>query len=214
MALARNEDELTQDVQQGTLMHFHRRSNHSNYDTIYCMSNDSAHGKHITDETRATCLACAQGNQTKNPQSRKALAKTCRSMSSEDSFALHWRVPWLLATDSTVVMWLICWASQKLLPSFFLQIANTLRLKVLTLHGFFKRQFKFRIHVLRKDGGGDYCTLDLFCKDTGIVRHFGQTKSQSRNGKVDRMHRTIMNMVWRMVFACVLPLSFWDDASK
>jgi hypothetical protein len=28
------------------------------------------------------------------------------------------------------------------------------------------------------------------------------------------MHRTIMNMVRSMVFACGLPLSFWGDAAE
>jgi hypothetical protein len=28
------------------------------------------------------------------------------------------------------------------------------------------------------------------------------------------MHRTIMNMVWSMIFACGIPLSFWGDAAE
>ena len=70
---------------------------------------------------------------------------------------------------------------------------------------FFKRQFNCRIHVLRTDGGGGYKTLDLFCKDTGIARQVSEPRNQASNGKADRMHRTIMNMVRSMLFACGLP---------
>ena len=36
--LAQNEVEMVQDVQQGSLMHFHRRLGHLNYDTIIRMA--------------------------------------------------------------------------------------------------------------------------------------------------------------------------------
>ncbi|KAG3023800.1 hypothetical protein PC121_g24794 [Phytophthora cactorum] len=60
---------------------------------------------------------------------------------------------------------------------------------------FFERQFNCRIHVLRTDGGGEYKTLDLFCKNTGIARQVSEQRNQASNGKAKRMHRTIMNMV-------------------
>ncbi|KAG3197022.1 hypothetical protein PC129_g24583 [Phytophthora cactorum] len=52
-------------------MHFHRRLGHLNYDTITRMAKKPASGVALTDEVRANCLACAQGKQTKNKQSRK-----------------------------------------------------------------------------------------------------------------------------------------------
>ena len=79
---------------------------------------------------------------------------------------------------------------------------------------FFERQFNCRIHVLRTDGGGEYRTLDLFSKDTGIARQISEPRNQASNGKAERMHRTIMGMVRSMVFACGLPLSFWGDAAE
>ena len=79
---------------------------------------------------------------------------------------------------------------------------------------FFERQFNCRIHVSRTDGGGEYKTLDLFCKDAVIARQVSKPRNQASNGKAERMRRTIMNMVRSMIFACGLPLNFWGDAAE
>ena len=67
---------------------------------------------------------------------------------------------------------------------------------------------------MRTDGGGGYRTLGLFCKDTGIARQVSEPRIQASNGLEERMHRTIMNMVRSMLFACGLPLSFWGDSAE
>jgi hypothetical protein len=77
---------------------------------------------------------------------------------------------------------------------------------------FFEKRFDCRIHVLRTDSGGEYQNVDLFCKNTGVVRQRSEANNQASNGKAERMHRTIMNMARCMIFACGLPLSFWGDA--
>lgn len=52
-------------------MHFHRRSAHLNYDTIIQIAQHPDSGILLTDQIRTNCLACAQGKETKNAQSRK-----------------------------------------------------------------------------------------------------------------------------------------------
>lgn len=79
---------------------------------------------------------------------------------------------------------------------------------------FFERQFHCRLHVLRTDGGGEYQTLDLFCKENGIARQISEPRNQASNGKDERMHHTIMNMVWCMTYGCSLPLMLWGDAAE
>ena len=69
--LAQHEEDVGQDVEKGSLIHFHKRLANFKYDTITKMAKDPASGIQLTDELRANCLACAQGKQTKNPQSRK-----------------------------------------------------------------------------------------------------------------------------------------------
>ena len=43
----------------------------------------------------------------------------------------------------------------------------------------FEREFNCRIHVLRTDGGGEYKTLDMFCKDTGVSRQVSEARNQA-----------------------------------
>lgn len=69
--LAKNEAEVSQDAQEGTVMHFYRRLRHLNYETIIRMAKDPASGISLADLKRENCLAYAQGKQTKNQQSRK-----------------------------------------------------------------------------------------------------------------------------------------------
>ena len=69
---------------------------------------------------------------------------------------------------------------------------------------FFAWQFDCR----RTDRGGEYQTLDLFCKENGIARQISESRNQASNGKADRMHHTIMNMVRCMIYDCGLSLCF------
>lgn len=79
---------------------------------------------------------------------------------------------------------------------------------------FLERQFNCGIQVLRTDGGGEYRTLDRFCKETGIAHQISEARNHSSNGKEERIHHTIINSVPSMRYAFRLPLHFWcDDAS-
>lgn len=74
-------------------------------------------------------------------------------------------------------------------------------------------QLNCRIHVLYTHGEGEYRAPDLFCDETGIARELGEPRNQARNGKYERMHLIIMDLVRSMVFPCGLPLRFWGDAA-
>ena len=71
MATIEPSEESNQDVHEDTLMNFHRRLGHLNYDAILRLAKDPSSGLKITDDTRQNCLTCAQGKQTKNKQSQK-----------------------------------------------------------------------------------------------------------------------------------------------
>jgi len=70
-ALAEARECVGSDVQVGTLMQFHRRLGHLNYDTIVKIAKDPASGIALTDHKRDNRLICAQGKQTKNAQSHE-----------------------------------------------------------------------------------------------------------------------------------------------
>jgi hypothetical protein len=56
------------DVQEGTLLDFHRRFGHLAFDTIKRMAQDPRSGIRITDRRRANCLTCAEGKASKSRQ--------------------------------------------------------------------------------------------------------------------------------------------------
>ncbi|GMF36918.1 unnamed protein product [Phytophthora fragariaefolia] len=76
----------------------------------------------------------------------------------------------------------------------------------------FEKEFGCSVHILRTGGGGEYRNVDLFCKENGITRQVSEVSNQAANGKAERMHRTVLNMVRCMIFGSGLPLSFWGDA--
>ena len=78
----------------------------------------------------------------------------------------------------------------------------------------FQRQFNCRTHVLRTEGGGDYKPLYVFCKKAGVSRQVRERGNQTSNGKAERMHRNITDMVRRMVFASMFILTYWGDAAE
>jgi hypothetical protein len=60
---------------EGTLMDFHLRLGHLNFDKIIAIAKKPGPGIKITDDTRTNCVACAEGKQTKNNQSKKDSGK-------------------------------------------------------------------------------------------------------------------------------------------
>ncbi|CAI5709712.1 unnamed protein product [Peronospora destructor] len=79
---------------------------------------------------------------------------------------------------------------------------------------YFEKRFNCKIHCLRTDGGGEYKVVDPFCKNTGVRRQVPEADNRASNGKAERMHQTVMNMVRSMIFGSGLPLNFWGDAAE
>lgn len=63
--------EHNKDVQHGSLLQLYHRLGDLCYDTIIKIDRDPASGIKLTDTRRTNCLACPQGKETKNVQSRK-----------------------------------------------------------------------------------------------------------------------------------------------
>lgn len=76
-----------------------------------------------------------------------------------------------------------------------------------------KKRFKCKVHCLHTDGGAKYKVVDFFCKRSGVGRQVSEAENQDSNGKAERMHQTMMDMVPSMVFGFGLPLKFWVDAA-
>uniref|UniRef100_A0AAV1UJ54 Uncharacterized protein n=1 Tax=Peronospora matthiolae TaxID=2874970 RepID=A0AAV1UJ54_9STRA len=189
-------NESDSDVLCGTLMDFHRRLGHLCFDTIVKMANDPASCIRLTDSTRQKCLACAQGKQTKGAQSKRDTGANspidaiggviCSDlnghMTPRDRLGNRYMVNFIDHHSSYCRIFLAKWKDAAA-SKFKLFMAN------------FEREINCKVHVLRTDGGGEYKTLDIFCSSEGVSRQVSEAKNQASNGKAERMHRTVMNMV-------------------
>ena len=59
------------DIHEDTLMNFHSRLGHLNYDAIEKLAAQPGSGIKLTDHKRMQCITCAEGKQTRNAQSKK-----------------------------------------------------------------------------------------------------------------------------------------------
>ena len=75
-ALVQHVEDVGQDVQKGSLMHFHKRLAHFNYDTMIWMAKDPASGIQLTDELRANS---PKGNKPRTLSLERILEETHRS---------------------------------------------------------------------------------------------------------------------------------------
>ncbi|TYZ63707.1 hypothetical protein PybrP1_004042 [[Pythium] brassicae (nom. inval.)] len=76
----------------------------------------------------------------------------------------------------------------------------------------FEKRFNCRAHLFRTDGGREYPNVDLFCKRTSVVRQVIEPAEQASNGKAERMHRTVMNILRCMIFGSGIALTYWSGA--
>ena len=141
-------------------MHFHRGLAHLDFDTILRMAKDPAFVIQLTDETRANCLDCAQGKQSKNQQSRLDTGKNtpidciggiiCSDlkglMTPRDRFGNSYMVYFVSHCTN---FWRLFLAKSK----------DVAVQKFKPFMAFIERHFDSRMHVLRTDGGEEYRTL-------------------------------------------------------
>ncbi|OWZ21675.1 Rve-domain-containing hypothetical protein [Phytophthora megakarya] len=175
-------------------MQFHRRLGHLNYDTMAKFAKDPASGIARTDHKRINCLACTQSKQTKNAQSRKDTGanspinvirgKICSELKGpvapRDRLGNHYQVNFIDHQTN------YC----------FIFLAKTKDMAAL--------KFKHFMAIFKRRSTSEYEPLDLFCEQTVVARQISGPRNQASNGKAERMHRSIMNRVRSMVFACRL----------
>ncbi|GMF57079.1 unnamed protein product [Phytophthora fragariaefolia] len=202
------------DVHRDTLMGLHQRFGHLGFNTVERIARDPLSGIAITDHTRRVCVTCAEGKQTKRKQSKK----TAGARANRHRGMRHLQ-PLKRASDSARSQ------RKRYLVNFVDHRSNYCRVfaskakdeatrKFRDFLVFFEKRFSCKEHVLRTDGGGEYRTVELFCQQNGVARQVSEASNQASNGKAERMHRTIFNMVRCMIFESGLAPSFWCDAAE
>ncbi|CAI5708769.1 unnamed protein product [Hyaloperonospora brassicae] len=205
--------DVTSDVQEGTLLHFHQRFGHLEFDTIERMARNPASEIRLTSSKRMACVSCMEGKQKRNSQNQ-----------TDSGFnAPIDRVGGVICSDLKGPMTPRDRLGNRYLVNFVDHKSNYCRIFLARTKDvaakqfeaflvFFEKRFNCRIHVLRTDGGGEYTNIDLFCKRTGVTRQVSEAGNQASNGKAKRMHRTVLNLARSMMFACGLTFHFWGDA--
>lgn len=56
--------------------------------------------------------------------------------------------------------------------------------------------------------------MDLFWKEAGVRIQNSEAENQASNGKTERMHRKVMDLVRSMIFGYPLALYFRKDAAE
>ena len=196
-------------------MHFHRCLGHLCFNKIIKMAKDPASAIRLTDMTRQKCLDCAEGKKTNQSQSKRDTGANS-PIDGIGGFNFSDLNGPITPTDRLGNRYMVnfidhrsiyCWL-------FLAKSKDAAALKFNLFMASFEREFNFKVHVLRNVCGGEYNTLNIFCSTTGVSRQVSEARDQASNGKAERMHRTIINMVRSMVFASNLPLYIWGDAAE
>lgn len=194
-------------------MHFHRRLGHLCFDIITKIAKDQTWSVRLADTTRNNCLACSQGKNTKWAQSKKTGTTLPIDvigieiwfdfkglMTYRDRLGIRYQISSIgYRSNHNRLIWP---NSRMSLPSNPSTSSWALMRDLLqdsrTAHG--QRWWIY--------GSGRLLQGDRHLT-SGEWR-----QNQACNGKAERMHHTIMNMMHRMVFTSNLLMSFWGDATE
>jgi hypothetical protein len=202
-------------VQKGTLMSYHLRFGHLNFDYIEKLASDPANGIELTDRVRKNCLTCAEGKQSKAAQPKKDSGTSSPTDVVGAVICSDLKGP-ITPPDKNKNRYMINFVDHKsnYCRVFVAKTKDQAAKKLEHFITFFEKRFNVKVHVLRTDGGGEYKNVELFCQVSGIVRQITEANNSAANGKAERMHRTIMNMVRCMLFGCGLSLGYWGYAAE
>ncbi|OWZ22593.1 LOW QUALITY PROTEIN: hypothetical protein PHMEG_0002670 [Phytophthora megakarya] len=203
--LSKNVADARQNIQRDTLVGFRIRFGHRSYDTIERMAKDAASGIELTDHQRVSCTSCSKGKQTRAEQPKKDTGK----------HAPVDRVGGVICSDLKGPVTPRGGRGNWYLVNFVNHKSNYCRIFLTKTKGqagmhfehfliHFEKLFLCKVHVLRTDGGAKYNNT------AGVTRQKSEVKIQVANGKAERMHRTVMNMLRVRVGT---PLNYWEDAA-
>ena len=196
-----------------SLANLHDRFNHLAYSTILRMARNPAYGIQLLDTAQPACLVCAQGKQTRAPQSRQ----------STDSTGLEDRIGGVICSDIKGPVtprdrfknrYIIIFIDYKTnyLAAFAAPTKNEAVQHFKTFCKEFERTYHATVYTLRTDGGTEYQLLRKFCNDVGIRRQVTEPAHPASNGKAERAIRTLVTMARSNLFGGQMPMKFWSDA--
>ena len=73
------------------------------------------------------------------------------------------------------------------------------------------RQFNKEVKVVRSDNGHEFICLKDYFAEHGIIHQTSCVGTPQQNGRVERKHRHILNVVRALKFQAQLPIEFWGE---
>jgi hypothetical protein len=213
LALHRATQKKDEYLMEGTLMEFHQRLGHLSFERILKMADDPRSGLKITDKTERTCVACAEGKQTKNRQSKKDSGENAPTDRPGGVICGDIKGP-MTPVDRSGNRYFVCFVDfmSNYTRVFLGKNKNHAADRFGHFLAYFERSFNCKIQVFRTDGGAEFKAMDLLCRDLGIQRQKAEPYNQASNGKAERMIRNIMEVARTMLLGSNLTTVFWGDA--
>ncbi|OWZ15197.1 hypothetical protein PHMEG_00011205 [Phytophthora megakarya] len=174
---AHGDNELSPDIQQGTLLDFHKRLGHIHYDAVERLARDPSSEIALTDHKRVNCLTCAEGKQSKGRQSKKDSGTSSPIDRIGGVICSDLKGP-MTPRDRLGNRYMINFVDHKsnYVRVFLAKTKDQAAKKFEHFLVFFEKEFNCKIRVLRTDSGGEYENVDLFCKTTGVARQRSKAK--------------------------------------
>ena len=198
---------------EDSLMGFHLRLGHLNFDTIVKLAKDPRSGIKLTDDRRRVCVACAEGKQTKNNQAKKDSGKHSPIDRIGGVICADNKGP-ITPPDRYGNRYIAVFVDHRssYCRAFLDKTKSGSSDKFGHFMAFFERMNDCRIHILRSDGGKEFRATDLLCERMGIGRQQSEPYNQASNGKAEKTIRKILELARTVLLASNLPISFWGEA--
>ena len=164
----------------------------------------------LTSRVRTSCLTYAEGKQTRANQPNVDLCQSAPMVRIGEVICSVIKGP-ISPRDRNSNIYMINFIGHKTNYCRVFLAATKDKAANMFTHFlvWFEKRSDYQVYVLRTNSGAEYNNVDLFCYSTGVVRQRTEARNQAGNGKADRMHRTIFNMVRCMFCSSVLPSNFW-----
>ena len=143
-------------AKHGSFLQFQSRLGHLCYDIFIKMARDPASGIKLSDTRRINCLACAQGKQTKNAQSRKDSGLNSPIYVIGGVICSDLKGP-MTPRDRLGNIYLISFIDHRsnYCRVFLVKTEDVAAMKFKHFLVLFEKRFNYCIQVLRTDGGGE-----------------------------------------------------------
>jgi hypothetical protein len=205
-------------VPKATLQQWHDRLGHLNFQGLLRMySKGLVEGMEVVSKKLRFCLSCAEAKQTK---SKQPTADTSDAAPTDEIGAV---LGVDLKTDirpadrnSNKHMLTVVDYGSSYNQVYLLQTKDEAPERLMEFLPEFERQYGVHVKVMRSDGGGEFFGHEFaaYCKRRGINQQSTLPDTSASNGKVERMHRTLMSSGRAMLRASGLPERYWVDAVK